>query len=89
MGKENRAIMQILNLRLIYLFLFTAFLCFAFTKDLYTTPLGKAVMIGMAVFWMGRTAEQFVFLRFNHWLIHLLTLPFVCGTIIFLYRFFD
>jgi hypothetical protein len=43
----------------------------------------------MAVFWMGRTAEQFVFLRFNHWLIHLLTLPFVCGTIIFLYRFFD
>ena len=54
-GKENRAIVQILNLRLIYLFLFTGFLCFVFTKDLYNTPLGKAFLIGMSVFWIGRT----------------------------------
>ena len=82
-GKENRAIMQILNLRLIYLFLFTAFLCFVFTKDLYSTSVGKAFMIGMSIFWMGRTLEQFIFLRFNHRLIHLLTFLFITGIIIF------
>ena len=76
--------MQILNLRLIYLFLFTAFLCFVFTEDLYTTRLGKAFLTGMSVFWMGRTLEQFIFLRFNHRLIHLLTILFIIGIVIFL-----
>lgn len=83
-GKENRAIIQISNLRLIYLFLFTAFLCFVFTEDLYNTPLGRAFMIGMSVFWTGRTLEQFIFLRINHWLVHTLTIFFIAGIIIFL-----
>jgi hypothetical protein len=86
-AKENRAIIQILNLRLIYLFLFTGFLCFVFTTDLYNTPLGKAFMIGMSIFWIGRTIEQFIFLRTNHWLIHLLTILFIVGSILFLLPF--
>src|SRR5688572_19860272 len=63
LSKENRAITQILNIRLIYVFLFTAFLCFFFTKDLYSTALGRAFLAGMSIFWLGRTVEQFIFLR--------------------------
>lgn len=39
----NKTIMQILNIMLIYIFLFTAFLCFFFTKDLYTTKHRESV----------------------------------------------
>ena len=84
MGRNNSAIIQILNIRIIYIFLLTAFLCFFFTKDLYSTSLGKAFMVGMALFWMGRLLEQFIFLRVNHWLIHVLTLFFITGIIIFI-----
>jgi hypothetical protein len=82
--KENQAIIQILNIRLIYIFLFTAFLCFFFTEDLYTTALGRAFLTGMAIFWLGRTLEQVIFLRMNHWLIHVLTALFIIGMLIFL-----
>ena len=84
LSRENRAITQILNIRLIYIFLFAAFLCFFFTEDLYSTTLGRAFLAGMSVFWFGRTLEQFIFLRRNHWLIHLLTALFLLGILIFL-----
>ncbi|PST82061.1 hypothetical protein C7T94_14715 [Pedobacter yulinensis] len=80
----NRAIMQILNTRLIYVFLLFALLCFCFPQELCTTPMGHLLLGGMSVFWMGRTIEQFVFLRRNHPYIHLLTLVFAAGAVLFL-----
>lgn len=79
----TRAIAQILNLRLIYLFLGAGVACFAFTAKLHSTPLGRAVLGFMAVFWVGRTLEQFVFLRVNHAMVHALTALFVLGAILF------
>lgn len=76
--------MQILNTRIIYIFLLTAFLCFSYTEDLHSTRLGRAFLVGMAVFWIGRTIEQFIFLRINHWLVHVLTILFITGVVIFL-----
>jgi hypothetical protein len=76
--------MQILNIRLIYIFLVIACLCFFFTEDLHSTALGRALLIGMSVFWLGRTVEQFIFLAINHWIIHVLTLLFITGVMIFL-----
>jgi hypothetical protein len=87
--KENQAIMQILNIQLIYIFLFTAFLCFFFTEDLYRTALGRAFLVGMAIFWLGRALEQFIFLRMKHWLIHVLTVLFITGVLIFLLPVFS
>lgn len=88
-GSINNAVMQILNLRLIYIFLFSAYLCFFFTIDLYTTSLGKAFLVGMSIFWMGRILEQFLFLRFNHWLNFVLTILFTAGMILFLLPVID
>jgi len=75
----NRAIMQILNLRLIYLFLGMGAACFAFTDALLHTPLGRAVLGFMSLFWVGRTIEQMVFLRVRHWGVHALTALFILG----------
>jgi hypothetical protein len=79
----NRAIMQILNLRLIYFFLGVAAACFVFTDELARTVLGHAVLGFMSLFWVGRTVEQFVFLRINRPLVHALTALFVLGALLF------
>ena len=79
----NKAIMQIFNTRLIYLFLFVAAICFIFTDELSTTPLGRFFLIGMSLFWLGRTIEQFVFLKVDQPMVHLLTYIFILGTILF------
>ena len=79
----NRAIVQILNLRLIYIALGIAVLCFAYTDELRDTALGRAVLLGMSLFWVGRTIEQFVFLRINRPVVHVLTALFVLGAVIF------
>jgi hypothetical protein len=57
----TREIIQILNLRLIHLFLFTAFVCFFFSEELTATTLGKVMLVGTSTFWVGRTIEQFIF----------------------------
>lgn len=80
---ENKAIMQILNLRLVYVFLFVGVMCLAFPEELHTSAMGRAFMMGFAVFWLGRTIEQFVFLRVNHPAVHILTAVFILGTVLF------
>lgn len=80
----NRAIMQIFNLRAIYYFSFTAFLCFFYQQELLETSLGHAVLIGSSLFWIGRTIEQIIFLhRIKHWTVHFLTAMFVLGAVLF------
>ncbi|WP_414614655.1 hypothetical protein [Stenotrophomonas geniculata] len=79
LGTANRAIMQILNLRVIYVFLGMGLIALIFAPDLVDTRLGVVLLGFMAVFWVGRTLEQFVFLRINDWRVHLLTGLFVLG----------
>lgn len=79
----DRAILQILNLRLIYVLLGVAALCFVFTNELHGSALGRALLAGMSLFWIGRTVEQFVFLRIDRPLVHALTALFVLGAIAF------
>lgn len=82
-GLATRAVTQILNLRLIYVFLGMGALCFLFTRELHATPLGRALLAFMSLFWVGRTIEQFVFLRINQPLLHVLTVLFVTGAVLF------
>lgn len=79
----DRAILQILNLRLIYVLLGVAALCFFYTDELHDSALGRALLAGMSLFWAGRTIEQFVFLRINRPLVHALTALFVLGAVLF------
>jgi hypothetical protein len=79
----TRAVAQILNLRLIYVFLGVAALCFALPRELLHTRLGHALLAGMALFWLGRLVEQFVFLRYDKPLVHALTALFVLGAVLF------
>ena len=79
----NKAIMQILNIQICYYFLFTAIICFAFPSELLTTKFGNWFLIGTSLFWLIRTLQQLIFLRANHYKIHLLTFIFLIGTVLF------
>jgi len=79
----NKAIMQILNIQIIYYFVFTAVICFVFPTELVTTKFGNCFLAATSLFWLIRTLQQFIFLRANHYKIHLLTFIFLIGTILF------
>lgn len=75
----NRAIVQILNLRLTWVFLAMGAVLLAWPQDVADTRLGHGLLGFLCVFWVGRTIEQWVFLRVNRPLVHALTLAFALG----------
>ena len=79
----NRAILQIANVQLIWIFLCVAALCFLFPQALATTPLGRALLAGMSVFWLLRLVVQFVFLRVDSAMVHVLSVLFAVGAVLF------
>jgi len=79
----TRAIIQIANLRLIHVFCLVGILCFLFPGELVQTNLGRAVLLGMSLFWLGRLVEQFIFLRYNRPMIHVLSGLFALGAVLF------
>lgn len=83
LSAHNKAIMQILNRRLIYVFVFVAAACFVFPDELSSTTFGHFFLIGMSLFWLGRTVEQIVYVKSQHPLAQLLTYLFMIGAIMF------
>ncbi len=79
----NKAVMQLLNVQIIYYFIFVAIICFVFPTELITTKCGNFFLGGASIFWLIRTIQQFIFLRANHYKIHFLTFIFLVGTILF------
>lgn len=79
----NRAILQIANVQLVWVFLVVGVLCLLFPAELATTRLGRACLVGMSGFWVLRLAGQFIWLRINHAMVHVLTALFALGAILF------
>lgn len=77
----TRAITQILNLRLTYVFLAVGLACLLMADDVIGTRLGRAMLGALSLFWVGRTIEQVVFLRVRHVAVHVLTALFVVGAL--------
>jgi len=79
----NRAIMQVLNLCLIFCFLMFSYISFFHTSKLLTTRLGHSLMAGISIFWAFRAIQQIVFFKLKHWGSILFLLVFICGAIIY------
>ena len=80
----NRSIIQILNIRLIYIFLLMSFIYFFYPDQLLETKIGYVLLIGFAGFWIGRTVEQFIFLRIKSKMVRVLTIVFFVGIVLHL-----
>lgn len=57
----NRAIVQVLNLCLTFVFVILAYVSFVHPTELSTTGLGRSLLLLFAVFWYLRAVEQVVF----------------------------
>jgi hypothetical protein len=79
----NNRIMQILNIQIIFYFVFVAVLCFIFPSEIVTTTLGKYFLAGTSLFWLIRTFQQFIFFKTNNLRINILTIIFITGAILF------
>ncbi|NNE66068.1 MAG: hypothetical protein HKN33_05830 [Pyrinomonadaceae bacterium] len=61
----NRGVMQVLNLCLMWLFLVFGYVSLIHTDELISTPLGKTVLLGIALLWFFRAVEQVVFFKLD------------------------
>jgi hypothetical protein len=79
----NSGIMQILNVQITFYFVFVAVFCFVFPTELLTTKFGSYFLGTASLFWFIRTIQQLIFLRANNYKLHILTIIFLAGAILF------
>lgn len=82
-GRANGAILRIENGLLVYLFLVAGVACLAWPEALATTDLGRGCLMVASGFWCVRLVQQFVYLRINRPMVHILSLLFAAGSILF------
>lgn len=82
-SRPNRAILQIANAQLVWVFGAVALLCFVMPAELAATRIGQAVLAGMAGFWWLRLVLQFVWLRVHHPLVHTVSAALLVGATLF------
>jgi hypothetical protein len=63
----NRAIMQVLNLSLVFVFMMFAYISLIHTAELLSTTLGRSVLLSISVFFFLRALLQIIFFRLSHW----------------------
>lgn len=63
----NRAIMQVVNLSLVFVFTMFAYLSLIHTTELLSTTLGRALLLSISVFFFLRAILQVVFFRLLRW----------------------
>jgi len=71
----NRVTIQVLNLRMIYVFLSVGLILILFRFDIMYSVIGNAILVGMLLFWFGRLIEQLIFLKEKS--VKVITLTFV------------
>ena len=81
---DNKAIMQCLNVHLIYYLLFVAVICIVFPAELANTALGNAFLLGCSIFWLLRTVNQFIFFKSEGFMKSLILVIFLlAGAVLF------
>lgn len=81
----NRAIMQILNLCLTFVFFIFAYVSFSYTYDLLITRLGHSIIASISVFWFLRAFMQVAFFGLKNKVSVLFFIMFLIGGVIYIY----
>jgi hypothetical protein len=78
----NRGIMQVLNLRLSYIFVVVGCIMFIFPESLHATALGKFILISMSIFWFMRAIEQAIFFGISSRVSVIFVVVFLIGSLL-------
>jgi hypothetical protein len=76
----NRAIMQVINLCLTFVFIVFGVLSLLHPKQIIGTELGQTLTGLIAIFWFLRAIEQIVFFKLKNWISWAFLLVFLIGT---------
>ena len=79
----NRAIMQVLNLCLIFCFILFSWISLFFARELLTSDLGRTLLAGISIFWFLRSIEQIIFFNIRRVESILFLIVFLCGSFIY------
>jgi len=79
----NRCIIQVLNLGLAFSFAIFGYVSLVHTTELLVTPLGKSLLVLIALFWLARAVEQIVFFKLKHWGSIAFLLIFLAGALLY------
>ena len=80
----NRAVMQILNLCLTFVFIVFAYISLFYSSEMLSTNLGKVITASISLFWLIRFAEQLYFFGLKKLFSIILSIIFFAGFIIYL-----
>ena len=80
----NRAVMQILNLCLTFVFIVVAYISLFYSFEMLSTNLGKVITASISLFWLIRFAEQLYFFGLKKPFSIILSMLFFAGFIIYL-----
>lgn len=83
----NGAIMQVLNLCLMFCFLVFGYVSLFHTSELTTSGIGRALLLFMALFWLVRAVEQLVFFSARRPLSLAMFVLFLLGCSLYAYPF--
>lgn len=81
----NGAIMQVLNLCLMFCFLLFGYISLFHTSELGTSNMGRALLLFIALFWLARAIEQLVFFSFKRSSSIAMTILFLIGFCFYAY----
>ena len=79
----NRAIMQVVNLSLTFVFAIFGYISLFHGKALLESALGHSLLVLIAVFWLLRAIEQIVFFKLKHWGSMAFFLVFLAGAALY------
>lgn len=79
----NRSIMQVLNISLTFVFAIFAYVSLTHSDALLTTPLGRALLVLIALFWFLRAVQQIIFFKLQHRLSWGFLFFFLLGAVIY------
>ena len=81
----NQAVMQILNLCLTFVFLLFGYLSLFHTPELLANGLGRALLMGIAIFWFLRMIEQIIFFGLRNKRSIAFTVIFLFGSLCYIW----
>ncbi len=84
----NKSVMQILNLRLIFVFLIFAYISYFNTSEMLNSKLGLTMIAAIASFWGFRSVEQVIYFGIKNLASNILLLLFLFGTVLYAWVFY-
>ncbi len=79
----NKAMIQVLNLSITFIFFIFSYISFFHTQELLNTSLGNSLLLLMSALWLFRAGQQILFYKLKHKVSLAFTFFFIIGAVLY------